>query len=385
VYSIAALLPEKCESVRYRYCIFSGGKFVRYESFYRSIPLQNGRIERTTADILDLSSTDVQMSPTLTTRTTRDFKRLSSSIRTHEEDISREDSIIIVSYFLPVIINRSADGVWSASFNLENILSFQTELLVNWVGSLPYNGILTQEDEEIITKILNEMRCHPIFIPNKTHKQFYDIYCKRHLWPVLNHNIDVYGNIEINETDKSVPEQDLWFTFTTVNQQFRNKVVEIYQESNLIWIHGFHLMLLPSQLRRTLKLAKIGLFFHTPFPSSEIWKVLPRREELLRGILGADQLGFHLFESARHFFTTCRRILNASNTINNLGLLSINIDGREVIVSCIHVGIDKGRIFDVMRADTFRASITEWSKKLESKIVITSKYYLVRYFVLLVV
>ncbi|CAN0305050.1 unnamed protein product [Ectocarpus sp. 13 AM-2016] len=77
----------------------------------------------------------------------------------------------------------------------------------------------------------------------------------------------------------------------------------------MIWVHGFHLLLLPSFLTRVLRTARVGLFLHTPFPSSEIFRTLPFREDLLRGMLNADQIGFHLFEYARHFITCCKRIL----------------------------------------------------------------------------
>lgn len=99
---------------------------------------------------------------------------------------------------------------------------------------------------------------------------------------------DVYGPLHREETNAEA-QKEQWFTNTKINNKFKEKVVEIYQRGDLIWIHGFHLLLLPSFLRRVLPLAKIGLFFHTPFPSSEIWKTMTRREELLRGVLVIPQ------------------------------------------------------------------------------------------------
>jgi len=125
---------------------------------------------------------------------------------------------------------------------------------------------------------------------------------------VLHHIADVYAPLAVNDFGAQA-QQDLWFTYTTVNRLFRDKIVEVYQAGDLVWIHGFHLMLVPTFLRKKLQLAKIGVFFHTPFPSSEIWRTMPRREDLLRGILGADQIGFHLYEYARHFLSSCRRLL----------------------------------------------------------------------------
>jgi trehalose 6-phosphate synthase/phosphatase len=101
----------------------------------------------------------------------------------------------------------------------------------------------------------------------------------------------------------------LWSTYSKVNLLFKNKIIEVYNSHALIWIHGFHLMLLPGFVRRVSPGAKIGFFFHTPFPSSEIWRTMVHRTDLLYGLLNADQIGFHLYEYARHFLTTCRRLL----------------------------------------------------------------------------
>jgi len=94
-----------------------------------------------------------------------------------------------------------------------------------------------------------------------------------------------------------------------VNQVFRDYVVEAYNEGDLVWIHGFQLALLPAFVSRRLMAARVGVFLHTPFPSSEIFRTLSMRCDLLRGLLSADHVGFHLFEYARHFMTNCRRLL----------------------------------------------------------------------------
>ena len=104
-------------------------------------------------------------------------------------------------------------------------------------------------------------------------------------------------------------EAALWSAYTAVNREFANTIIQCFNEGDLIWIHGFHLLILPSFLTRRIPMAKIGIFLHTPFPSSEIFRTVWCREDLLRGMLNADQVGFHLFEYARHFLTCCRRLL----------------------------------------------------------------------------
>ena len=139
-------------------------------------------------------------------------------------------------------------------------------------------------------------------------------------------------------------EGELWAAFTAVNRYFTDVIIQCFNEGDLIWIHGFHLMILPSFLTRRVSMAKIGIFFHTPFPSSEIFRTLWCREDLLRGLLNADQVGFHLFEYARHFLTCCRRLLGL-----NYGMfpdssgghnLAIDTNGRHVSVTSIHAGVE---------------------------------------------
>ena len=106
---------------------------------------------------------------------------------------------------------------------------------------------------------------------------------------------------------RATTKTNIILNFLARSAQFADVIVQHFNEGDLVWIHGFHLLLLPSFLtRRVGPMAKIGLFLHTPFPSSEIFRTLWCREDLLRGMLNADQVGFHLYEYARHFLTCCR-------------------------------------------------------------------------------
>ena len=106
---------------------------------------------------------------------------------------------------------------------------------------------------------------------------------------------------------------------------------------------NYHLLLLPSYILRKLRTARVGLFLHTPFPSSEIFRTIPVREELIRGMLNADLIGFHIFEYARHFLTCCRRILGVTHTIRRGGLIGIELAGREVVIVAGGLGLASQR------------------------------------------
>lgn len=290
---------------------------------------------------------------------------------TNDQDVGKHDAVIIVSYFLPVILSKDSNGRWQAAWDKENLLSMQLDARTIWVGSIRYaNAPIPVEEEDSVAALLSLMNCFPVFINQTMHHQFYEIYCKQNLWLVMHHIADVYG--PLNHTDKSVKtQQQLWFNYSTVHKLFREKVVEIFQPGYLIWIHGFHLLLLPTFLRRIIPQAKIGYFFHTPFPSSEIWRTMSRREDLLRGILGADQIGFHLYEYARHFLTTCHRLLGYNSDVNSSGLMTVNVDGREVAITCIHVGVDLPRLNEVFTSDPFTPEVRMWKSKFPNKVIVS--------------
>ena len=220
----------------------------------------------------------------------------------------------------------------------------------------------------------------------------YNGFCKGVLWPVLHNVTSVYStrpdgrgetktdndsfqsrsssgsirNMNVSETLNSVStrfseysmddvamgtihgdggkEASLWAAYTAVNRKFAETIVQYFNEGDLVWIHGFHLLILPSFLTRRIPMAKVGLFLHTPFPSSEIFRTLWCREDLLRGMLNADQVGFHLFEYARHFLTCSRRLLGLKYGMipddSGSHNLAIETNGRHVAVTSIHAGIE---------------------------------------------
>ena len=377
----ALYLPGEAGVVKYRYCIFSGGEFKRWEAdgtLFRAVD-RSDRFTVNMIDTLDIPPAAAPLHVDVSMRVaassslrSRQFAEWSKKCHT-DTTLQTSDSVIYVSYFLPVNLSRSPDGVWSASWENENILALNLNIRQAWVGSVRYDDKeIAEWEQETVADVLRRMNCYPVFVSQATHVQFYDEFCKRVLWPLLHLVQDVYGPLNSAELNAKA-QQDLWFVYSTVNAQFRKKVVEVYQEGDMIWVHGFHLMQLPSFLRRGVSKAKIGFFLHTPFPSSEIWRTMSRREELVRGMLSADQIGFHLFEYARHFKSVCHRVLGLPSQINAAGKLVINVDGREVSISAIHVGVDAYRVSAVLSAPSFEREVNEWKAMFGDKVVIAGK------------
>jgi trehalose 6-phosphate synthase/phosphatase len=114
-------------------------------------------------------------------------------------------------------------------------------------------------------------------------------------------------------------------------------------------VHDYHLLLLPSFILRKLRTASVGLFLHTPFPASEVFRTLPVRDELLRGMLNADLVGFHLFEYARSFLTCCKRMLGLEHEFAPGGFLAVRDGKRTVYVQASHVGIEPETLAPFLR------------------------------------
>ena len=123
------------------------------------------------------------------------------------------------------------------------------------------------------------------------------------LWPLFHYFQDV---LDVN------PIVEQWDAYKEANAAFADALIPTLKPGDLVWVHDYHLMLLPSMLKQRMPELNIGWFLHTPFPTSEVFRMLPMRKELLQGVLGADLLGFHTSECAparnsAQFFVATRR------------------------------------------------------------------------------
>lgn len=106
-----------------------------------------------------------------------------------------------------------------------------------------------------------------------------------------------------------------WQSYQQANEAFADAVMALQlSDSDYVWVQDYHLMLLPKMLRERAPSMSIGWFLHTPFSTSEMYRTLPHREEILRGVLGADLVGFHIYDYARHFHVSCSRVLGTGGT-----------------------------------------------------------------------
>ncbi|KAJ5555484.1 hypothetical protein N7535_007922 [Penicillium sp. DV-2018c] len=152
-------------------------------------------------------------------------------------------------------------------------------------------------------------------------------YAERELYPLLHYK-------QHGPTDGR-SERRWWADYVRLNQLFADRIVQEYQEGDVVWVHDYHLFLLPSLLRQRIPNIYVGFFLHSPFPSSEFVRCLAKRKEILEGVLGANMIGFQTFSYSRHFTSCCTRVLGFES--NSAG---VDAYGAHVAVDVFPIGID---------------------------------------------
>ncbi|KAL2843803.1 glycosyltransferase family 20-domain-containing protein [Aspergillus pseudodeflectus] len=147
-------------------------------------------------------------------------------------------------------------------------------------------------------------------------------------------------------------EREAWADYVRLNRLFAERIIQEYKEGDIVWIHDYHLFLLPSILRQHIPNVHIGFYLHSPFPSSEFMRCLAKRKEVLTGVLGANMIGFQTFSYSRHFSSCCTRVLGFES--NSAG---VDAYGAHVAVDVFPIGIDAEAIQKVAfeNEDTERA------------------------------
>jgi len=235
---------------------------------------------------------------------------------------------IIVSNRLPVKISKK-DGEYQFSSSegglatgLGSIYKEDNNLWVGWPGL----EITEQADQDIITAQLSDLSLSPVFLSQEEINQYYEGFSNTVLWPVFHYYASTYANYT----------QSNWEFYKSVNAKFKDAILKVAEPGDTIWIHDYQLLLLPALVRKELPDASIGFFLHIPFPSHEMFRLIPWRYDLLEGMLGADLIGFHTFDDVRHFLSTTTRILPVTTSSN-----VITSNDRAIVAEAFPMGIDE--------------------------------------------
>lgn len=229
-------------------------------------------------------------------------------------------------------------------------LSVQSSVIKKrkWVGtlSMPSDVVPGNVIQDIAQELKEEYNSYVVFPNDMTFQGHYKSFCKQILWPTLHYQIP-------DDPKSKAFEDHSWEHYKLLNQLVADKVVEVYNQENkdldphdpenVIWIHDYHLLLVPRMVREKLPDAKIGFFLHVSFPSSEVFRCFAQRKALLRGILGANSIAFQTKEYVRHFLQTCNRLLLADT--NEFG---VTYDGNCTTISTNPVGVDAASVHEVL-------------------------------------
>ncbi|MBL8019622.1 MAG: bifunctional alpha,alpha-trehalose-phosphate synthase (UDP-forming)/trehalose-phosphatase [Leptospirales bacterium] len=231
--------------------------------------------------------------------------------------------VIIVSNRLPVAIptdptlplTGSAGGLGTS---MKGVHETGDSLWIGWSGLADVD--LSKDRQEELT----DLRYATVPISAEEIREYYDGISNSLIWPLFHYLIH------------QLPyDGQGWQTYRKINQRFANTIAAHYQSGNAVWIHDYHLTLVPGMLRELIPDAQIGFFLHIPFPSSEVFRAFPWREEMLQGLLGADLVGFHTFDYSRHFASSLVRILGAEPEVDR-----VVHEGRTVHFGAFPISID---------------------------------------------
>jgi trehalose 6-phosphate synthase/phosphatase len=266
---------------------------------------------------------------------------------------------IIISNRLPISISRSPDNklqykpsAGGLATGLGSIYQQGDNLWIGWPGIY-----LENEEEELnVKKELKKENMAPVYLTQEDIELFYEGFSNSTLWPLF-HYVPKYATFN----------EQTWVSFKKVNEDFAKTVLEHAEPDDLIWIHDYQLLLLPKLLRDALPNATIGFFQHIPFPSYEIFRILPWRKQLLEGMLGADLIGFHTFDDVRHFLSASSRIIGIDNKMGQL-----RVKQRLVQIDSFSMGIDYDKFVNELNSEEVIQEVENYKQYLGNKKLIIS-------------
>ncbi|HEV7349525.1 bifunctional alpha,alpha-trehalose-phosphate synthase (UDP-forming)/trehalose-phosphatase [Telluribacter sp.] len=278
-------------------------------------------------------------------------------------DSAQKGRLILVAYRLPFKIVKEEDqlhlfqnsgGLVSAVLSLaqgQENTNFTFKDKIQWVG---YTDNSPEELEG--QNLENEnFKAHPVFISEELNDHYYEGFCNDLLWPLC-HYFPSLARFE----------DRYWESYQEANMLFFEKLSTIIQPEDTIWIHDYQLMLLPDLVRQRFPDNKIGFFFHIPFPTFELFRLLPRRwrESLVEGLLGADVVGFHTNDYVEYFLKVVRLVLGFRNKLHY-----VNLGNRIVKVDSFPISIDYKKFNDAFDDPQVAAVRADARQSLKEKII----------------
>lgn len=233
--------------------------------------------------------------------------------------------LLIVSNRLPLTLERSGEtftaepSAGGLATAMRPVLEATRGVWFGWPGE-------AGEEKGAATVLKAWIEGHgyaAVGLPRTVANRFYHGFANGTLWPLFH---QFPSRLAFDPED--------WEAYVEANRRFRDAVLAELRPSDLVWVHDYHLMLLPRLLREAAPDAAIGFFLHIPFPSSDVFRILPRREELLTGLLGADLIAFQTHAHLQHFRSSLLRILGLGSRMDR-----VLVKGRFARLEALPIGI----------------------------------------------
>lgn len=228
---------------------------------------------------------------------------------------------LLVSNRLPLAFNDKTQEFAPSSGGLVSAIKGLDAKKVGY--DFEWMGILTDDiDSEKINQLkktpFGDLNCHPIVVPRESYNTYYNNFCNNVVWPLFHYERSMVQHSESG-----------YKCYEEINQLVADAILEEAKEDDTIWIHDFHFFLVPGMIKARRPDLKVGFFLHIPFPSSEIFRELPQRKEILSSLIQCDLVGFHDLSYLTHFKSSLSRILGEHTSIFNerkFGVYPISID-----------------------------------------------------------
>ncbi|MCW3786015.1 bifunctional alpha,alpha-trehalose-phosphate synthase (UDP-forming)/trehalose-phosphatase [Plebeiibacterium sediminum] len=236
--------------------------------------------------------------------------------------------IHIVSNRLPFSIKEEGDeisleaSVGGLATGMKSIYKDYGGTWIGWPGI--DSDTISDAKQQKINNLFNKEKCASVHLNSEEIHLFYEGFSNRTIWPLF-HYFTQYA--DFNQAD--------WEIYKAVNQKFADAAIETLEDGDAVWVHDYQLLLVPDMIKSKKPNVTVGFFLHIPFPSYEVFRMLPWRKEIIQGMLGADLIGFHTYDYERHFFSCVRRLFGYEISFNQ-----IHIDERIIIADSFPMGID---------------------------------------------
>ena len=249
-----------------------------------------------------------------------------------------DNKTIIVSNRLPLQLHlrngqlKMKPSVGGLATGMKSVHKDEKGIWIGWSGLIEED--IDKETHKKIDQLVAKENCATVSLSKDDVDNFYYGLSNRTLWPLFHYFME-YTEFE----------NEFWESYKTVNQKFADVVLQHAEDGDQIWIHDYQLLLLPALIRHRKPNVTIGFFLHIPFPSYEIFRCFPWRDELLHGILGADLIGFHTYDYERHFLSSIKRILRLEVNFNEIAYHE-----RIVKVDSFPMGIDYNKFHEAAKS-----------------------------------